>query len=217
MHDETQAEAPSGDIQSVAAAEGRHAMPRQLAYLTTERPLLWYENAADYDALLSGVFDELSPVGVLESIHVKELVDYLWETRRMRRLKLAAIHDSMPSEAADGIVGTISSYSPSTKSEEHAEVYAIAGRAAVAPPGEEQVKELNAKAKRSCLSPEMLHYRTHIKEADDLDRVNGEVRRLEDRCERLMRQIEARRSSLAAMARKLVARDAEMASSGAAT
>lgn len=65
-------------------------IPPGLAFLTEERPLLWYEDAEEYDALRREIFAELAPEAAIECILVKDLVDYIWEARRAPRLKTAA-------------------------------------------------------------------------------------------------------------------------------
>ena len=88
-----------------ARAAGNSPAPRPLypagiAYFIEERPLLWYEDAAEYDQLRQEIFAELAPEGALHCIFVKNVVDYLWELRRMKKLKQTAINFFMPDAAA---------------------------------------------------------------------------------------------------------------------
>ena len=50
-------------------------------------PLLAGENSADYDELLAGISATVKPSDTVEEIWVRDLVDLVWETLRLRRFK----------------------------------------------------------------------------------------------------------------------------------
>lgn len=68
---------PSGDI--------RPAIPAHLDFLFDDRPLLPGESAEQYDALLRSIVQQVKPDDVIEALWVKDVVDLIWEAKRLRR------------------------------------------------------------------------------------------------------------------------------------
>ena len=56
-------------------------------------PLIKGENARAYDALLARICDTLRPADSLEEIWVRDVVDLVWETFRLRRIKASLMTD----------------------------------------------------------------------------------------------------------------------------
>ncbi|WP_336489397.1 HNH endonuclease [Methylobacterium nigriterrae] len=67
------------------AGEILPAIPRHLDFLFDERPLLPDEDPGPYDTLLSTFVQQVRPADVIEAIWVKDIVDLIWETKRLRR------------------------------------------------------------------------------------------------------------------------------------
>ena len=61
------------------------AIPARLDVLFADRPLLPGENDEQYDALLCSIVEQVKPADVIEAIWVKDVVDLIWEVRRLRR------------------------------------------------------------------------------------------------------------------------------------
>jgi hypothetical protein len=61
--------------------------PRDLGTLFAEAPLIQGENEADYDTLLERVTMDVAPMDVIEAMWIKDIVDLIWDTYRLRRLK----------------------------------------------------------------------------------------------------------------------------------
>jgi hypothetical protein len=61
--------------------------PTDLGSLFAKRPLLLWEDEADYDELLSKVTAAVAPGDIIEAMWVKDITDFTWEVQRLRRLK----------------------------------------------------------------------------------------------------------------------------------
>lgn len=66
--------------------------PAGVMAILQQRPLIWGELTADYDALFAALLDEIEPIGTLQWLHVKHLNDLTWEIHRHRRLKANIIN-----------------------------------------------------------------------------------------------------------------------------
>lgn len=182
-----------------------YLIPPQLSHLIEDRPLLWYEDADAYEVLLSSVFAELDPKGAVEAILVKDVVDYIWEARRMRRLKAAAMHAELPGAASKVMTGSyaaIKNFSY-TKAQSHLE-YLMRGSAA----GGEGFEEAALEAMGECsVTPDVLLYQAYKSGLKTMSAINDELERLERRRDQILRSLREHRAALAAMARSLVARE----------
>jgi hypothetical protein len=66
-------------------------------------PLIKGENAGSYDALLGRICGTLRPSDSLEEIWIRDVVDLVWETFRLRRIKASLLTDATRSEIADAL------------------------------------------------------------------------------------------------------------------
>jgi len=178
--------------------------PASIAFMIEERSLLWYEDAEEYDELLHEVFSELAPTGAIECILAKNLVDYIWELRRMKRLKHTAINYVMPDAAMNMLApGGLWENRNASRVREQA--------ASVADGAEEKVgageRDFAALLRAAKVTPEMIHYEALNNVADRLYWITRECERLESRFHRLLKDFETRRATLAAMAKSLVDRE----------
>lgn len=192
--------------QGEATQRARRLIPERLDFLIGERPLLWHESPEEYDALREEIFAEIVPNGTLEAIMVKNLVDVLWEARRLRRLKVHAIHERMPSFAVSALVADDPG---KTLYARRGRVRFLAEMAGVGvEPELDQGEESLSERFESCrMTPDMLHYRMLSHRGETLDDLDRRVQRVEDRFYQLLRQFEARRAGMAAMARTLMERE----------
>ena len=71
----------SGDT---ASGEILAAIPSHLDFLFSDRPLLPGENEEQYDALLRSIIQQVKPGDMIEAIWVKDIIDLIWEARRLR-------------------------------------------------------------------------------------------------------------------------------------
>lgn len=192
---------------SVGDATSRAArlIPRRLDFLVTERPLMWPESAAEYDALREEIFAELVPEGAIEAILVKNLVDALWEMRRFRRLKAHALNMVLPKIAGQMIEP--GHRFPEQKRRDRLTILArnaVTGSASETVEGEESFEEA---VQKSAVTPEMIQYAALRQQDEALERLDRKVEFLERRFHQLLKQFEARRERMAAMARSLMDRE----------
>lgn len=202
---ETDANAAGPAASDGPAPVASRLVPGDLAYLIEERPTLWYESQSEYDSLREGVFGELVPTGVIECILVKNLVDYVWEARRHRRLKVAATHAEMPSVAAR-MLANDSLFLRDSRPDDKT-VLRLA-RAAAARGEARDEGSLSSLAEKEHVTAEVLHYEAHKAGAEMLHNISRECERLERRRDQLLKQIEDRRAALGTMARSLLKREA---------
>jgi len=73
------------------AAPEIQVRPRNLGALFTKRPLILGEDARVYDELFSRVTHAIAPRDAIEEIWVKDLVDDIWESQRLRRHKASLL------------------------------------------------------------------------------------------------------------------------------
>jgi len=180
-------------------------IPRDLAYLIEDRPLLWYEDGDDYEMLLSSVFAELDPKGAIETILVKDVADYIWEARRLRRLKAAALHAETP--------GNLAKLARDTYQREHGLDYhsaqsflTDAGRAGVAG-DEEDAEQLSQILSSTNITADVLTYEAYKSSLKTMAAITTELERLERRRDQILRALNDRRAAIGAMARSLMARE----------
>lgn len=180
----------------------RRLLPEALTHLLTERPLLWSEDPDEYDALLGEIFAELDPKGTLETILVKDFVDYVWEVRRMRALKVAALQVEMPQAVSDLIRPQMSEAAQKDLAIRYQPVVfaALAGKSVQAQALKKEMHEAN-------VTPEMAQYAAFKNASGVINALEGTISRLERRRDHLLKQIEGRRQAFKAMARGLVARE----------
>jgi hypothetical protein len=72
---------------SEASATGdiRPAVPAHLEFLFDDRPLVPGDNSEHYDAIRNSIIQQVKPADVVEAIWVKDIIDLIWEARRVRR------------------------------------------------------------------------------------------------------------------------------------
>lgn len=182
-----------------------YLIPSHLAHLIEERPLLWYEDANAYDVLLSSVFAELDPKGAIEAILVKDIVDYIWEARRMRRLKAAAMHAELP-DTASKVMAKIYRGVHDVEYEQASSHLKHLMRGSTA--GAEGFEEAALEAMEECMvTPDVLLYEAYKSGLRTVSAINDELERLERRRDQILRSLREHRAALAAMARSLVERE----------
>lgn len=178
-------------------------IPERLLYLFSERPLLWCEDAGEYDALLAEIFAEMDPKGVIETLLVKDLVDYLWEIRRLRALKVAAFHAELPSAAGRMLER---SYNNPMMRNFHAEqVKGLVFAAAAGLPV--QAQSLERQMSEAHVTAAMMQYEALKVGLNVMTAIETSLVRLERRRDQILKQISERRQAFKAMARDLIDRD----------
>jgi len=181
----------------------RALYPASIAYLIEERPLLWCEDPYEYDELRREIFTELAPEGALNCIFVKNIVDYLWEFRRMKKMKHTAINYAMPRAATKLLTSSAGLWGDP----EEAKVQKQAEAAAYGTGNETGATDFAERMHSKHVTPEMIHYKALNSVSEELHWISRECERLEGRFHRLLKDFEGRRTTLAAMAKSLVERE----------
>ena len=178
-------------------------LPEGLTHLITGRLLLWCEDPDEYDALLGEIFAELDPKGTLETILVKDLVDYIWEVRRMRALKVAALQVELPRAVSELVRPQTSEVTQNQMAQRYQPLVfaALAGKTVPA-------QALRKEMEDAHVTPEMAQYAAFRKASGVITAIEASIGRLERRRDQLLKQIEDRRQAFKAMARGLLAREA---------
>jgi valyl-tRNA synthetase len=144
----------------------------------------------------------VAPRGVIECILLKDVVDYIWEARRFRRLKVAAVHASMPAAAS-----RILSKDYCGGYYRDASHIKDLARAAATGADDGNEETLASRAEENHVTSEVIHYSSYTDAASEIFDISREVERLERRRDQLLKQLEDRRTTLAAMARGLIRRE----------
>jgi hypothetical protein len=76
-----------GRIRRPATANDIQVHPSDLGPLFAKRPLILGEDPNDYDSLMSQVIDAVRPTDIFEAMWVKDVVDDMWDTLRLKRHK----------------------------------------------------------------------------------------------------------------------------------
>ena len=76
------------DGDAAASGEVMPAIPAHLDFVFAERPLLPGEDTEQYDELLRSIVQQVKPIDVIEAIWVKDIVDLIWEAKRLRRWRV---------------------------------------------------------------------------------------------------------------------------------
>jgi hypothetical protein len=181
----------------------RALYPVSIAYLIEERPLLWCEDPKEYDQLRREIFAELAPEGALNCIFVKNVVDCLWEFRRMKMMKHTAINYAMPDAAGQLIAPGFDFHSDREEANVRRQAAAVAFGAGEDAAGTDFAERMHSKH----VTPEMIHYKALNSVSEKLHWISRECERLEGRFHRLLKDFEGRRTALAAMAKSLVERE----------
>ena len=159
--------------------------PPELSALMGPPPLIDGEDGAAYEALYRRLDEAVAPRDALEEIWVRDIVDNLWETLRLRRIKSSL----MRSSAHKGLERVITPL---------AEVYdrsaLVEGWARRKP---ETVKEVEKLLKQAGLGPEAIAGETLAANIDTFDQIDAMIMRAEARRNTVLREIERRREVLA--------------------
>lgn len=192
---------------AASGGNAREAIPEEYCHLLGERPLLWYEDEAEFDEFENAVFAELAPKGMVECIYVRDWVECEWELRRTKRLARAAIYSSLATFASDELAEAKGGLAQRMA---HQDVMRNCARGS-AMGISAAMNTLNGRAKELHLRPVDLHLAAHRDALQLTEAISREAVRLERRRDQVLVLLEERRASLAVMARCLIKRsDAEV-------
>ena len=148
-------------------------------------PLLPGEDTAAYDELLARVSGAVKPADVLEEIWVRDVVDLVWETFRLRRLK-ANLLDANAHRGLERILVTFLGWDDAKSL---AASWAQRDRSAI-----KQVDKLLASAG---LTMDAVMAQTLSVKVDDIERIDRMIMGAEARRNLALRELDRHRASLA--------------------
>ena len=186
----------------LAPAEPPRAEPHaDLQSLFGPAPLLAGEDASAYEALKGRIRAAVAPNDVIEEIWVRDVLDLLWETMRLRRLK-AKLMQAAAHEGLDELLR------PLTGILEHQDLSNAWARR-----DEKSVKKVDALLKQAGLDQEAIAARTLAVKLDAFERIDRIIMQTEARRNMILREIDRHRDVLARRLREASAmiEDAEFA------
>lgn len=183
-----------------------HLIPPELEHLIADRPLTFGEDPHQYDLLLASIFADLDPKGTMEAVLAKDIVDCIWEARRVKRIRAAATAGEWTEEAWNLMGASYGSGNILTPGSEIKEAFAKMIRGALLGITKD-AEEAHKLALATNVRPEMIEYGAHKSGLAHISALNAELERLERRRDRLLKHYTERRAALTAMAKNLVARE----------
>ena len=159
--------------------------PPDLKALLGPPPLLDGEDADVFDALYNHIRSAIAPRDFIEEICARDFVDYLWETLRLRRLKVKLIKAS----AHEGLERLLRPLTGSIFNNQLVEAWARCEPAAT--------KEVDALLKQAGLDKEAVAAQTLEAKLDTFERIERMVMQSEARRNVMRREIDRHREFLA--------------------
>ena len=154
--------------------------------------LLEGEDEAAYAQLLSKVAAAVSPNDIIEEFWVRDVVDLMWETMRLRRLKT----NLLAASTAKGLSKVLRPLVGFMKVEELVEAWYAREEAGV--------KEVETLLKQAGLTMDHVMAQTLSHKLDDIERIDRMIATTEARRHVVLREIDRHRDALAARLRAAV-------------
>jgi hypothetical protein len=158
--------------------------PPDLRFLLGPPPLLEGEDADAYDALYGQIRTAVAPRDVLEEIWARDVIDNLWETLRLRRLKVSFMRAS----AHEGVARLLG---PRTTILERGLVGRWAARERAA------INKVDGLLKQAGLDQEAIAAQTLALKLDTIERIERMIMQTEGRRNMMLREIDRHRDVLA--------------------
>jgi hypothetical protein len=147
-------------------------------------PLIWGESAADYDEFLAHISSAVKPADSLEDIWVRDVVDLVWEVRRLRRLKATLLN----AEAWKKLEESLGPLMGEDDAYDLAQSWAAGDSKAV-----RQVDKLIVSG---ALSMDAVMARTLSANLDDVERIDRMIMNMEGRRYAALREMDRHREAL---------------------
>ncbi|TXM96970.1 HNH endonuclease [Methylobacterium sp. WL64] len=189
---------PTAD--AAASDEVMPVIPIHLAFLFAERPLLPGEDEEQYDALQSSLVQQIKPADAIEVIWVKDILDLIWEAKRLRRWRRDILVQARLEAVEDLILPVINSIHP-----------LIRNSATDPTPGslaagwvtgnETQEQEVNRMLSARGLTSSDVAARSFLVNLHAIERIDRLSSLADQRRDALLREIERKRTSFAQRAR----------------
>ena len=159
--------------------------PPDLRFLLGPPPLLDGEDAGAYDALYGHIRTAVAPRDVLEEIWARDVVDNVWETLRLRRLKVKLMRAS----AHEGLDRLLRPLTGEYYNNDLANGWAGRERAAI--------NKVDRLLKQAGLDQEAIAAQTLALELDTIERIERMIMQTEGRRNMMLREIDRHRDVLA--------------------
>jgi hypothetical protein len=147
-------------------------------------PLLEGEDASAYEALKFRILAAVKPEDAIEQMWVRDVLDLLWETTRLRRLKAKLMH-AAAHEGLKRLLRPLMGFSS---------LELVRGWALRNP---ETVKEVNEILRQAGLGEEAIAAQTLAAELDTFEKIDRMIMQTEARRHLVLREIDRRRDVLA--------------------
>jgi len=154
-------------------------------------PLIKGENARGYDDLLARICATLQPTDSLEEIWIRDVVDLVWETFRLRRMKASMMTDATHEELGD------------TLSKEYAGARETVQKWAAGDAG--AAEEIEAALVGAGLSMDIVVARAMMYRIEKMERLDRMLMSAEARRSAALRELDCHRSPLAQKLRRSIA------------
>jgi hypothetical protein len=176
-------------------------IPERFAYIFKNRPVLWFEDDATYDALLGDFIAEYTPQSLIEHLDVKDATEAQWEAMRLHRINKAAIDAEMPAV----IVRELGKKADVLRQELDMDMEELKHYALVATrqSGFERTAVDDA-IRMTVTSHDALLYRTFVSTLMTSGAILERIARAERRRDGIIKKYEERRRTLTAMKRSLI-------------
>ena len=172
-------------------ALGGAAPPLATLALLGAPPLIKGENARNYDELLARNYDTLQPSDSLEEIWIRDVVDLVWETFRLRRMKASMMTDATHEELGD------------TLSKEYAGARETVQKWAAGDAG--AAEEIETALVGAGLSMDIVVARAMMYRIEKMERLDRMLMSAEARRSAALRELDCHRSPLAQKLRRSIA------------
>jgi hypothetical protein len=167
-------------------------------FLFEQTPVLWFESRQAYDVLLSALFDEYEPLLPTEAILVKDLADCHWESTRLQRIKRAAVTLKVPAAGWKLLSLTLQKQTSGTgfigsRKDIDEMMHGIVNGSPTSQQLLKKVQDLGN------VSDEVLLYEAYTSGLTTLNAIDASLSRLERRRTALLRLMEQRKKTNAAL------------------
>ena len=156
-------------------------------------PLFVGEDPAQYEAIRDQISTAVGPDDFLEEIWVNDVVDLVWETQRLRRLKAALLQARMHQGVEKVLTPLLGKYGYS-EAQDLAQQWAAREKKAI--------KEVARHIKQAGLTMETVKAETLASNLDDFERIDRLIASAEARRDVCLREIDRHRSGLGAALRQ---------------
>lgn len=196
--------ADADDRDAPAAGEILPAIAAHLDFLFDDRPTLPGEDEEHYDALLRSMIQQLKPADVIEAIWVKNIVDFIWDAKRMRQWRGRILMQARLKAVEDFIT-------PALKNEDNLGFGMLAGPSADAlaagwVAGREIEKErVDGMLRDRGLSAADVPAHSFLLRLSDIEKIDRLASAADQRRDTLLREIERKRASFAQQVRTATA------------